>query len=67
MNLDNLKLEFDNVKFVFPAKLNELDLMKLKIPFECEMCGIIAGDRTMYDAIIKERLFCKICIKYDVH
>ena len=65
MNSDNLKLEFDNVKFVFPAKLNELDLMKLKISSECEMCGIIAGDRTMYDERIKETFSCKIYLKYE--
>ena len=46
--------------------MNELDLMKLKIPSESEMYGIIAGNRTMYDERIKERLSCKICLKYNV-
>ena len=32
LDSDNLKLEFDNIKFVFPTKLNELDLIKLNIP-----------------------------------
>ena len=30
------------------------------------MCGIIAGERSMYDERIKERLSCKICLEYDV-
>ena len=30
------------------------------------MCGIIAGERSMYDVRIKERLSCKICLEYDV-
>ena len=52
LNSDNLKVEFENIKYVFPAKLNELDLIKLKIPSESEMCGIIAGERSLYDKII---------------
>ena len=66
LNLDNFKLEFENIKNVFSAKLNELDLIKLKIPSESEMCGIIAGERAMYGERIKERLSCKICLEYDV-
>ena len=54
------------MKCVFSAKLNEIDLIKLKIPSDSEICGIIVGDRTMYDEIIKERLSCKICLKYEV-
>ena len=65
LNLDNLKLEFENIKNIFSAKLNELDFIKLKIPSESEMCGIIAGERSMYDERIKERLLCKICLEYD--
>ena len=49
LSSDNLKLQFDNMKFVFSAKLNKFDLIKLKIPSESEMCGIIAEDRTIYD------------------
>ena len=30
------------------------------------MCGIIDGDRTMHDDRIKDRLSCKICLKYDI-
>ena len=52
LNSDNLKVEFENIKYVFPTKLNELDLIKLKIPSESEMCGIIAGERSLYDKII---------------
>ena len=66
LNSDNLKLEFENIQYFFSAKLNELDLIKLKIPSESEMCGIIAGKRSMYDVRIKERLSCKICLEYDV-
>ena len=36
-------------KLFFSAKLNELDLIKLKILSESEMRGIIAGDRSIYD------------------
>ena len=50
----------------FSAKLNELDLIKLKIPFESEMCGIIAGERSMYDERIQEMLCCNIFLRYDV-
>ena len=66
MNSNNLKLEFDNIKSVFSAKLNKIDLIKLKIPSESEIYFIIVGNRTMYDERIKERLSCKICLKHDV-
>ena len=62
LNPDNLKLEFENIKYVFSAKLNDLDLIKLKIPSASEICGIIAVNRTMYDERIKEILSCKICL-----
>ena len=66
LNSDNLKLEFDNIKFVLFAKLNELDLIKLRISSESETCDIIAEDRTIDDERIKERLSCNICLKYNV-
>ena len=66
LNSDNLKLEFENMKYIFPAKLNELDLIKLKIPSESEICDIIAGEKSMYDERIQERLSCKICLEYGV-
>ena len=66
LNLDNLKLEFENMKYVFSAKLNEIDLIKLKLPSESEMCGIIAGERSMYGERIQENFSCKICLEYDV-
>ena len=66
LTVDNLKVEFNNMKFVFSTKPNEPDLMKLKIHSKAELRGIIQGDRTMYDERIKERLSCKICLKYDV-
>ena len=54
------------MKFIFSAKSNEFDLIKLKIPSESELNGIIAGSTTIYDERIKERLSCKICNEYDV-
>ena len=66
LNPNNLKLEFENMKCVFCAKLKELDIVKLKIPSESEMRVIIAGDRSFYDKRIQERLCCKICLRYDV-
>ena len=30
------------------------------------MCGIIAGERSMYGERIQERFSCKICLEYDV-
>ena len=64
LNSDNLKVEFENMKYVFPAKLNELDLIKLKIPSESEMCGIIAGERSLYDKIIQERFYCLLWVAF---
>ena len=46
--------------------MNEIDLIKLKISSESELSGIIAGNKTLYDEIIKEKLPCKICNEYDV-
>ena len=66
LNSDNLKLEIENMKHVFSANLNELDLIKLKIPSESEICGIIAGERSMYDERIEEILCCNIFLRYDV-
>ena len=63
---DNLQVVYENTKFIFTAKVNELDLIKLKIPSNAELSGIFQGDRTMYDERIKDRLSCKICLKYDV-
>ena len=42
LNPDNLKLEFENMKYVFSANLNKLDLINLKIPSVSEMYAIIA-------------------------
>ena len=30
------------------------------------MCGIIAGERSMYGERIQENISCKICLEYDV-
>ena len=54
------------MKYVFSAKLNELNLIKLEIPSESEIRDIIAGDRSIYDKRIQERLCCKICLRYDL-
>ena len=66
LNSDNLKHDFDNMKFVFSTQFNELDLIKLKIPSESELSSIIAGNRTNYDERIKKRLSYKICNEDDV-
>ena len=42
LNPDNLKLEFENMKYVFSANLNKLDLINLKIPSVSEIYAIIA-------------------------
>ena len=46
--------------------MNELDLIKLKIPSEAELSDFIVGNKAIYDERIKERLSCKICNDYDV-
>ena len=65
LNSDNLKYKFDNMKQK-SAKLNELDLIKLKIPSASELSGIIVGNIIIYDERIRERFSCKICNEYDV-
>ena len=49
---------------VFQAALNELDLIKFKIPFKEELNGIFEGNMDMYRNRIDERLSCKVCNFY---
>ena len=51
-----------NSTIVFQAVLNELDLIKLKIPYKEELKGIVEGNMEMYNIRIDERLSCKVCI-----
>ena len=66
MNAKFLKKNFDEMKFVFPIGLNEVDLIKLKILSEAELSGIVDGNRKLYEERIKDRLSCKLCNFYDV-
>ena len=50
---------------VFQAALNELDLIKFKIPFKEELNGIFEGNMDMYRKRIDERLSCKVCNFYQ--
>ena len=58
---------FDYVNFtlVFEAALNDLDLIKLKIPYKEELKCIIEGNMDMYNIRIDERLSCKVCNFYQ--
>ena len=58
---------FDDVDstVVFQATLNELDLIKLKIPFKEELKCIVEGSMDMYNSRIDERLSCKVCNFYQ--
>ena len=49
---------------VFQAALNELDLIKFKIPFKEELKCIFEGNMDMYSNRIDERLSCKVCNFY---
>ena len=49
MNAKFLKKNFDEMKFVFPIGLNEVDLIKLKILSEAELSGIVDGNRKLYE------------------
>ena len=58
---------FDDVDstVVFQAALNELDLIKLKIPYKEELKYIVEGRVDMYNSRIYERLSCKVCNFYQ--
>ena len=50
---------------VFQAALNELDLIKLKLPYKEELKRIFEGNMEMYNIRIDERLSCKVCNFYQ--
>lgn len=50
---------------VFSAGLNELDLIKLKLPFKTEVKDIAEGNSKLYSNRIEDGLSCKVCKFYD--
>ena len=54
-----------NSILVFAAGLNELDLIKLKLPTKEELNGIVEGNFKLYNDRIEERLFCRVCMLYE--
>ena len=50
------------ITLVITTGLNELDLIKLKLPTEKELKSIVEGNSKLYNDRIEERLFCKVCI-----
>ena len=57
--------EDKNSTVLFQAALNELDLIKIKIPFKEELKCIFEGNMDMYNNRIDERLSCKVCNFYE--
>ena len=58
---------FEPIAFTFfSTGLNELDLIKLKLPSEAELKGITEGNQNLYNQIIEDKLSCKVCNFYDV-
>ena len=49
-----------NSTLAFQTALNELDLIKLKIPYKEELKFIVEGNMEMYNFRIDERLSCKV-------
>ena len=58
-------LEDKDSTVLFQAALNELDLIKFKIPFKEELKCIFEGSMDMYNNRIDERLSCKVCNFYE--
>ena len=54
-----------NSTLVLQAALNDLDLIKLKIPYKEELKGIVEGNMEIYNIRIDERLSCKVCNVYQ--
>ena len=67
MKADELMPLFDDKDstVVFQAALNELDLIKLKIPFKDELKCIVEGSMDMYNNRIDNKLSCKVCNFYE--
>ena len=51
-----MKKYFEEMKLFFSAGLNELDLIKLKEPFEEKSSGIIEGNSKLYNEKIESHL-----------
>ena len=54
-----------NSTLVFTAGLNELDLIKLKLPTKEELKGIVESNSKMYNDRIEDRVSCKMCMFYE--
>ena len=46
---------------VFSTGLNEINLIKLKLPTETELIYIAEGNSKLYNDRIEDRLSCKVC------
>ena len=55
-----------NSTLVFTAGLNELDLIKLKLPSKEELKSIVEGNTEMYNDRIEDRLSCKVCNFFEI-
>ena len=55
-----------NSTFVFSTGLNELDIIKLKLPNEVQLKTIIEGKFKLYNDRIEDRLSCKVCNFYEL-
>ena len=50
---------------VFSTGLNDIDLIKLKLPSETELKYIAEGNNKLYNDRIEDRISCKGCKFYD--
>ena len=53
-----------NSTLVSTAELNELNLIKLKLPSKEELIGIVEGKSEMYNHRIEDRLSCNMCKRF---
>ena len=58
---------FESIFFtlVSTAGLNELDLIKLKLPTKEELKGIVEGNSKIYKDRMEDRVPCKVCMFYE--
>ena len=54
-----------NSTLVSTAELNELNLIKLKLPSKEELKGIVEGNTEIYNDRIEDRLSCKVCNLFE--
>ena len=54
-----------NSTLVSTAGLNELNLIKLKLPSKVELKGIVLGNSEMYNDRIEDNLPCKVYIFFE--